>query len=119
MSLVPTGHSSPPRLRARLALLHKRVPFKVVELTYKQLRMGPYRDTVGAGEDGIVTVPFIKRPDGTYLRDSLAIMRWLDEEYRDRLAVVAPSDSSSEEYAMAYGAFLAFRREILGGDDGW
>ena len=90
--LVPRPNGpffSPAATRARLALLHKRVPFKVVELTYKQLRTGPYRDTVGTGEDGVVTVPFIKRLDGTYLRDSLAIMRWLDEEYRDRPAVVA------------------------------
>ena len=66
--------------------------------------MGPYRDTVGAGEDGIVTVPFIKRPDGTYLRDSLAIMRWLDVEYRDRPSIVVPGNLSPYGYAMAYDA---------------
>ncbi|VDC04629.1 unnamed protein product [Peniophora sp. CBMAI 1063] len=88
---------SPATTRTRLALLHKGFPFKVTELTYKDLRTGPYRDLAGAGDDGVVTVPFIKRPDGTYLRDSLAIMRWLDEAYSEKPSVVAPGDAGSED----------------------
>ncbi|KZV67493.1 hypothetical protein PENSPDRAFT_667060 [Peniophora sp. CONT] len=107
---------SPATARARLALLHKRVPFEVIELTYKQLRTGPYRDTVGAGEDGVVTAPFIKRPDGTFLRDSLAIIRWLDEAYPDRPPVVSPADANSEEYSKAFDASRTFRIDFHDGE---
>ena len=119
--LVPCAGGPPcssSATRTRLALLHKGLPFKVIELTYKQLRTGPYCETVGAGADGVVTVPFIKRPDGTYLRDSMTIIRWLDEAYPDKPSPFMPTadlpiDDESEEYANALNDYSAFRKELV------
>lgn len=46
---------SPVAIRVRLALLHKGIQFRTVELTYKQLRLGDWGSEVGRDERGRMT----------------------------------------------------------------
>ncbi|KAM0750859.1 hypothetical protein T439DRAFT_325906 [Meredithblackwellia eburnea MCA 4105] len=71
---------SPATIRCRLALLTKGLEFETREVTYSDLRF------VWSGKDkplGVekATVPFIQKPDGGFLMDSLEIVLWLDQEY--------------------------------------
>jgi len=118
--LYPGGpFSSPVTIRVRLALLHKGVSFRVKELTYAQLRNGDWREKVGADERGRVTVPFIEKEDGSYLRDSFEIWRWLDSEYPDRPNIYLPDaplpvNVSSKEYLQAVEDFALYKESARG-----
>ena len=46
---------SPVATRTRLALLHKGVEFKTIELTYKQLRLDGWGEKTGYDEKGRAT----------------------------------------------------------------
>jgi hypothetical protein len=46
---------SPASTRARLALLHKGIPFRTIDLTYKQLRLDGWGAKAGCDEDGVAT----------------------------------------------------------------
>ncbi|GAA6057454.1 hypothetical protein JCM3770_000768 [Rhodotorula araucariae] len=93
---------SPACMRVRLSLLAKGIPFEVVEVTYHDLRF-VWKDKLGVLK---ATAPFIQREDGSYLMDSYAIAKWLDETYPDRPNLFLPEaplpiDIHSDEYAAA------------------
>ncbi|GAA5916084.1 hypothetical protein JCM5296_004497 [Sporobolomyces johnsonii] len=103
----PGGPSfSPACLRARLALLHKRVPFEVEPVTYHDLRF-TWKDKLGVDK---ATAPFIQKEDGSYLMDSVEIALWLDAAYPDRPSIFLPEapvpvDLNSAEYKEAVENF--------------
>lgn len=96
---------SPVAMKVRLALLNKHVRFEVKELTYGALRS----EWSGKGKPLKVdkaTVPFIQKPDGSYLIESNKIVEWLDTEYPDRPNTYLPEaslpvDVNSLEYVTA------------------
>ncbi|GAA5919797.1 hypothetical protein JCM1841_005868 [Sporobolomyces salmonicolor] len=103
----PGGPSfSPACLRARLALMHKRLPFGVTPVTYHDLRFH-WKDKLGVEK---ATAPFIQKEDGSYLMDSVKIALWLDTTYPDRPSIFLPEapvpvDVNSAEYKEAVTDF--------------
>ncbi|KAI0028317.1 hypothetical protein K488DRAFT_89851 [Vararia minispora EC-137] len=120
---------SPATTPVRLALLHKGISFEVVELTYKQLRLDGWGDKAGRDNEGTATVrlkgratvPFIQREDGSFIRDSTTIIKWLDKEYPDKPCIFLPDaplpvDTASQGYLSAVDHAVELRRTLFSRD---
>ncbi|KPV75746.1 uncharacterized protein RHOBADRAFT_52776 [Rhodotorula graminis WP1] len=108
---------SPPCARVHVALLAKHVPFELVEVTYSDLRSQHWRDKLGVHK---ATAPFVEREDATFLMDSFAIAKWLDEAYRDRPSLFLPEapvpvDVGSVPYVAALERYKAFEKTCAAG----
>ncbi|KAI5479626.1 thioredoxin fold domain containing protein [Pseudohyphozyma bogoriensis] len=67
--------------------------------------------------DFYIRVPFIRKPDGTYLIDSLKIIEWVDESYPDRPNTYLPEaplpvDTTSPAYKEVVSKALLFYKTI-------
>ncbi|GAA5820339.1 hypothetical protein JCM11491_005104 [Sporobolomyces phaffii] len=116
----PRGHGpsfSPFCMRARLALLHKRVEFETEFVTYHDLRFGTWRDRLGRD---FVSAPILETPTGELIMDSTEIARWLDRTYPDEQNLFLPADDQSpvdldsSEYK---DAVASFETVLKGGPD--
>ncbi|BGP53978.1 hypothetical protein JCM8202v2_001550 [Rhodotorula sphaerocarpa] len=108
--LVTAKHSgpffSPFCFPARLALMAKGLDFQTEEVTYHDLRFvwTPKLEVKRA------TAPFVQKPDGSYLMDSVQIALWLDQTYPERQNLFLPEaelpvDPASAEYRKAIQGF--------------
>ncbi|GAA5896395.1 hypothetical protein JCM8208_001864 [Rhodotorula glutinis] len=103
---------SPPCARVHAALVAKQVPFDLVEVTYHDLRSQHWRGKLGVHK---ATAPFLEREDGTFIMDSFAIAKWLDEAYPDRSSLFLPDapvpvDVKSDAYLTALERYQAFEK---------
>ncbi|ORY61939.1 hypothetical protein BCR35DRAFT_309037 [Leucosporidium creatinivorum] len=104
---------SPATIRARLALVQKRVPFETVEVSYHDLRFY-WTPKLGVQK---ATAPLLELEDGTVIMDSLKIIEWLDRTYPDRPSLYLPEtappiDVDSAAYRSAVADFEAWRDSL-------
>jgi glutathione S-transferase len=68
-------------------LAYKGIPHRTSEITWKELvdRVAPCT--------GLVEVPVVECADGTFLRDSTAMIEWFEQRYRE--AAVLPADPAA------------------------
>ena len=59
-------------------------------------------------------VPFIQKPDGTFLMDSWEIMQWLDAAYPDQPAIYLPAAPTPVDRASE-----AYQHAVARTDPGW
>ncbi|KAI5479632.1 thioredoxin fold domain containing protein [Pseudohyphozyma bogoriensis] len=111
------GHfCSPVAMKTRLALLNKGVPFEVKELTYGTIR-SEWNGLDKPLKVEKATVPFIQKPDGSYLMDSVSIIHWLDATYPDEPNSFLPEaplpvDVTTVEYKEASEKAVNFLRTL-------
>ncbi|KAG0258804.1 hypothetical protein BG011_003062 [Mortierella polycephala] len=79
---------SPAVWRAKFALMHKKVPYETVPLTFLEL---PSAITAACLNIDTPTVPTLQLENGDGLRDSFAIAEYLEEKYPDRPSLFGKS----------------------------
>ncbi|GAA98752.1 uncharacterized protein L969DRAFT_95075 [Mixia osmundae IAM 14324] len=106
--------------KTRLSLLHKNVPFDVIEVTPMMLQSDEFRQRTGSARPLVPMVEFA-RDDMVF--NSFVIADRLERDYADSSSLYIPEQDTSDchpaAYASARAAARVFERGLGDSDPGW